>query len=153
MPSPPSRRDVLSLCGLAVGLGAAGCLGGRPSDLFPPDPTPTPDATGTPAATPTLPRSAVSDREARERAIAAEEEYLAERLGSADCLRDWGTHATTADERASVETRTAEAVVVDARHPYWYTTGTAEGDDVSRARYHVTREEERRVDGDAVSPC
>lgn len=149
----PSRRAVLSSCGLAAACALAGCLDDAPwagSSDEPSDGAPSPSGT---TEAPTLARSVVSDREARERALAAEEAYLAERLGSATCLGDWGTNATAADEHASVRARTPDAVVVDVSHPYWYDSATVEGDATVAARYRVTAERARRVSGETVAPC
>ena len=126
MPSTHSRRTVLALSGAVLGLGAAGCLGNS---------------------------STVSDAEAKKRALAAEKEYLADRLRNASCLQNWGTTPTTSNERATVTGRTADGVRVEVHHPYSYSTDATEADFASSARYVVTADAVRRVDGDSVSPC
>lgn len=157
MPSEHPRRRVLAALGAAA-VGSAGCLGATPAD----DPgTPTADGadgtesptathTETPTATPNPP---VADGEATERALAAEETYLRDRLSAADCLENWGTTPTTASREATVVARTDEHVRVDVQHPYWYSTSNAEADGVSEAVYEVTADEERRVEGDEIRPC
>jgi hypothetical protein len=189
MPSIDSRREVLCLCGTALGLGTAGCLGesssgiggddspnGTGSDDSPngngsAETTTSTDATtrtqsatastdttvrtkSTTSERTTIPASELSDSEARERALAAEEQFLTERLRNAPCLTDWGTSPTTASKRARVTERTAEGVSVDVTHPYWYSTERTEADVASNAVYLVTADSVRRVRGERVSvPC
>ncbi|WP_435179390.1 hypothetical protein [Halorussus sp. AFM4] len=161
MPSTYSRRTVLACCATGLGVGAAGCLGSLPAD-------PTDDSgpatatevasggTGPNATTadPTpIPAGVVSDAEAKKRALAAEERYLKDRLREASCLQNWGTTPTTSSERATVTDRTADGVRVEVHHPYSYSTDRTEADLASTARYVVTADAVRRVDGDEVSPC
>lgn len=104
--------------------------------------------TGTP-----VPRSALSDESATERALAAEESYLTTQLRRASCLEDWGTSPTVVNEAATVTDRRADGVYVEVRHPYWYSTANAEADGGSEARYRVGPNVAERVDGDRLSPC
>lgn len=69
------RRSPLRASGVVLGLGVAGCSG---------DPTADPS---------------ISNETATERALAAEESYLTERLQDAPCLAEWGTASTTVSER------------------------------------------------------
>jgi hypothetical protein len=101
----------------------------------------------------TVPDAAISDDDAKERALAAEKEYLTEQLQSAPCLNNWGTYPTTARKRATVAGRTSEGVRIEVFHPYSYSTDRVEADGASRADYLVTADEAQRIDGDAVSPC
>jgi len=101
----------------------------------------------------TIPPSSVSDDEAKERALAAEEAHLSERLEAADCLENWGTTATTASEEATVAERTGDGVRVLLQHPYWYSTDDTEADASSSAQYLVDAETAERVGGDDVDPC
>ncbi|NEU56906.1 hypothetical protein [Halorussus sp. MSC15.2] len=177
MPSTHSRRTLLRSCGLALGTGTAGCLGGFQNG----DPSSDPDAPGDDAtrknestarsttasngstandtATPrttaeaTLSPDVVSDEAAKERALAAEEAFLTERLGNASCLDNWGTYPTTAHKRATVVERTADGVRVEVSHPFSYSTRRTEADGASRAVYLVTADDARRVSGDTISPC
>lgn len=147
------RRAVLALCASAAGLGA-GCLDGSPTDGGADDAgddaTQPDDATTEP---PTVSPSEVSDGAAKERALAAEEEFLTARLENASCLNDWGTTPSTVSESAEVVDRSAEGVTVSVTHPYWYSTGNEEADLASDAVYVVTADEVRRTGGTNVSPC
>jgi len=161
MPSGPSRRTVLRSCGLLLGFGAAGCLDVTPgesdsdagSTATTDDATtaaPTTDATSPPE---TVAPAEVPDSEAKERAFAAEEAYLTERLEAADCLQNWGATASTASEDATVVERNADGVRVNVRHPYWYSTERVDADTRSIARYLVDAERAERLYGSDVDPC
>ena len=155
MSSTYSRRTVLSYCTAVFGLGTAGCLGDLSGDA---DATTTRNATTGPTQSTTLdrttvPAAAISDDDAKERALVAEKEYLVGQLKDAPCLDNWGTYPTTASKRATVADRTPEGVRVKVVHPYSYSTDRSEVDGASRADYLVTTDEERRADGDTVSPC
>lgn len=150
MSRPRSRRSLLTLCGTAFCLGA-GCLGDAASEAPASESTRT-NATATERLT--VSPSEVSDEEARDRALAAEEEFLTARLENASCLNGWGTTPATVDESAAVVDRSADGVTVSVTHPYWYSTDRAEADLASEAVYVVTEDEARRVgDGEDVSPC
>ncbi|MFC4449984.1 hypothetical protein [Halorussus aquaticus] len=188
MPSTHSRRTLLRSCGLALVLGTAGCLGGLQTGDPPGDHDASEDAatrpggstargttasngstandTATPRTTAaTISPGTVSDEAATERALAAEEAFLTERLGNASCLDDWGTYPTTAQKRATVVERTADGVRVEVSHPFSYSTEQTEtegdsrtvslvtADGASRAVYLVTADDARRVSGDTISPC
>ena len=129
MPPSFSRRHVLCSAGILTGIGLAGCLGGAISEVY------------------------LTDGVAEQRAIEAEESYLVEKLESASCLTGWGTEETTAQTTATVAERTAEGVVVEVTHAYWYSTDFVEADGASEARYVVTENEARRIQGDTISPC
>ncbi|WP_058366176.1 hypothetical protein [Haloparvum sedimenti] len=149
MPSDHPRRRLLAAVG-AVAVGSAGCLGAPPAS----DGTESPTATRTETPTPTpTPNPPVGDEEATERALAAEEAYLQDRLSAADCLENWGTTPTTASREAAVVAHTDEHVRVELQHPYWYSTASAEADSASEAVYEVTADDERRVEGDEIQPC
>jgi hypothetical protein len=163
MPSAYTRRTLLSLCATGFGLGTAGCLGGSSDDSAPAETTTgtveTASANGTATSThptpdeTTIPASVVPDAGAKERALAAEKEYLVGQFEDAPCLDDWGTYPTTASKRATVTGRTPEDVRVEVVHPYSYSTDRSDVDGASRADYLVTADEARRTDGDTVSPC
>ena len=123
------RRDVICRSGILASIGLAGCLGGAPG------------------------RSTPTDEGAEQRAIDAEETYLFERLRNASCLTGYGTMETTGQTTATVSDRTTEGVVVEVTHAYWYRTEELESDGESEARYVVTSDEARRIDGDTISPC
>lgn len=108
----------------------------------------------------------VSDTDAKERALQAEESYLTAHLSNASCLENWGTSPTVTNEEATVVNRTQDGVLVAVKHPFSYTkvlasTGDSDStrsarsyaDGASRARYLVTEEAVRRVSGDEVQPC
>jgi len=119
-------RSALCHCSLVIVLVAAGCLGGP----------------------------AVSNDDAKDRALAAEEQHITEQLENAPCVEGWSpTSFVGLEEAATVTNRTAEGVVVQVRHPYSYATEDEEADVESTARYLVTIEEAQRIDGTDVSPC
>lgn len=95
----------------------------------------------------------VSDANATDRALAAEEAYVSEHLSTAECVTEWGTDPTVVDRNATVTNRTADSVAVTVTQPYWYGTTDTEADGASEARYLVTANETTRVDGDDLSPC
>ena len=97
---------------------------------------------------------AVTDEAARERALAAEEQYLRDRLENASCAEGWGTNSYTGiQQEATVVNHTTDGVFVDVVHPFWYGTATVDADGRSEATYLVTDDEARRVRGTDVSPC
>ena len=101
-----------------------------------------------------LETATVSSEDARTRALAAEEQYLRDRLENASCVEGWGTNSYTGvQEEATVVNRTADGVVVDVVHPFWYGTATVDADGRSEATYLVTDDETRRLRGTDVSPC
>lgn len=153
MPSRPNRRRFLGRSGIALATLLAGCSG--------PDVT-TESGTSTDSTeNETISPTELSDSVAKERALAAEEEYLEGQLAGATCLDDWGTTATVVSKEATVTDRTEDGVRVDVLHPYWYTRTTSDqgtsiqehADGGSRATYLVTTEDENRMDGDVVAPC
>jgi hypothetical protein len=107
----------------------------------------------------------VSETDAKERALQAEESYLTARLSNASCLENWGTSPTVTNEEATVVNRTQDGVLVAVKHPFSYTTvsttddpdstltARSYADGASRARYLVTEEDARRVSGDEIRPC
>lgn len=144
MPSPNTRRRLLSRSALALTTILTGCLTDSQSD--------------TPSN-----RTELSEAEAKEQALHAEETYLERQLSNASCLDDWGTTSTTARKSATVTDQTAEGVRVEVVHPYWFTeTRTEEGsnksykshmDGGSHAQYLVAPEDIERLSGDPLSPC
>ncbi|WP_224333235.1 hypothetical protein [Haloprofundus halobius] len=161
MSLPSSRRDALRFCGVALGVGIAGCVQSGPTD--PADSTRNDSvSTDSPTSEPTaIPSSAVPDEEAKERALETEEAYITERLEGASCLTGWGATPTVTDEEATVTDRTADGVHVEVTHPYWYSaerqsgneTVVEEADGATSARYVVTGDDIRRDEGDDISPC
>lgn len=120
------RTVALCLCCLLVSLPVAGCLGG----------------------------SGVSNGDARERALSAEEDHIARQFENASCVEEWGlTSFVGVEAEASVTNRTADGVYVAVTHPYWYATEQEEADVGSNARYLVTDDATERLDGTEVSPC
>ena len=140
MPSTYTRRRLISSSALALTTILTGCLTDSPSN-----------------------RTSLSDAEAKEQALQAEEAYLERQLSSASCLDDWGTTSTTVRKSATVTDQPAEGVRVKVVHPYWFTkTRTEAGsnksikthaDGGSRAQYLVTPETIERLSGDSLSPC
>ena len=127
MPSTCTRRTVLGVFGIALGLGIMGCTSAESSE------------------------PAVSNRTAKRRALAAEESYLTDKLQSVSCLEEWGTTATTASRDATVTNRTSDGVHVEITHPYWYHSERVEADASTNALYIVTADSVERKRGDSVS--
>ena len=120
------RTVALCLCCLLVSLSVAGCLGGP----------------------------GVSNGDAKERALSAEEDHIARQFENASCVEGWGlTSYAGVEEEATVTNRTADGVYVAVTHPYWYSTEDVEADVGSEARYLVTADATERIDGTEVSPC
>lgn len=159
MSSTYSRRRVLcrSSAALVIGGSLAGCLGNPPTAADETTTTSRPETAGDqtepPENQPDNSLSEISDEEATTRALAAEETYLQSRLQNASCLLSWGTTPTTSSEEATVVERTAEGVVVDVTHPYWYSKEGEEADLSSHAFYLVTETRIERTSGDDVAPC
>lgn len=96
----------------------------------------------------------VTDEEARERALAAEEQHITEQLGNASCVESWSpTSPVGLEEEVTVTNRTDEGVYVVVKHPYSFATEQQEADTESEARYLVTPEDVNRISGTKVSPC
>lgn len=120
------RIAALCLCCLLACLPIAGCLGGP----------------------------GVSSRDAKERALSAEEDHIARQFENATCVEDWGlTSYVGIEEEATVTNRTGGEAYVAVTHPYWYSTEEVEADVASDARYLVTADGVERVGGTDVSPC
>lgn len=153
MPASPTRRRFLGSTGIALATLLAGCSG--------PDVTTESRSTTDTTENETISPSILSDPAAKERALAAEEEYLEGQLAGATCLDDWGTTATVIEKEATVIDRTEDGVRVEVIHPYWYTkTVSGQGTSIqehadagTRATYLVTTEDADRVNGDVVTPC
>lgn len=172
MPSTVPRRDLLRLCGVALGFGTVGCLRSSTTENGSREPierdSTTPNSTTTQVRSTTSERTMraaadVPDEEAKERALTAEEEYLTEQFQNASCLTNWGTYPTTANKRATIVERSADGVYVEVVHPFSYTTEQTEAEGGSREReeadggsnalYLVTASSIERVRGDSVTPC
>ncbi|RDZ63434.1 hypothetical protein C5B90_09810 [Haloferax sp. Atlit-12N] len=158
MDPPRPRRRILQRAGVALvsGIGLAGCLADAPTGDDSPTtthPETTGDQTATPESETAVPLAEISDEDAKARALAAEETYLETRLQNATCLLSWGTTPTTASKEAMVVERSADGVVVDVTHPYWYGKEGEEADSSSEAFYLVTETNIERTSGDNVSPC
>lgn len=98
--------------------------------------------------------SDVTDEEARERALDAEEQYITEQLENASCVESWSpTSFVGLEEEATIMNRTDKGVQVVVKHPYSVATEELEADTESEARYLVTPEDEDRISGTKVSPC
>lgn len=108
----------------------------------------------------------VTDDEARDRALTAEESHIADSLQTASCLEDWGVGPATIRRSATVENRSGDGVSVDVTQPYWYEivhtraddagnsrTEVSHADAASEATYRVTGEEAVRVQGSTIEPC
>lgn len=147
------RRAILTAF-VVLNMALAGCTAFSGGETTTVEST-TPSTTTTTATTAqsTVGSSAVSDSDAKERALSAEETYLSTQLSNPSCIEDWGTTPTTMDKEATVVNRTAEGVVVDVLHPYSYSTNSSEADLGSNARYLVTENNATRVSGDNIAPC
>lgn len=95
---------------------------------------------------------------AHQRALAAEQEYVAAQLENESCLTEWGVNEGAATQRVSVTGVTADGLRVAVRLPYAYTVADENGelifaDTSSNAVYAVTFTETRRIRGDTISIC
>ncbi|WP_336024815.1 hypothetical protein [Halobellus salinisoli] len=98
--------------------------------------------------------SSITTNEAKERALAAEEAHVIDQFENASCVEDWGLESYTGVEReAAVINQTSAGVYVDVSQPFWYSTAETEADVGSEAKYLVSENETRRLDGTEVSPC
>lgn len=94
---------------------------------------------------------------AERHALAAEDEYVSDRLANASCLSDWDTGVAVVAERAAVTGPAVGGVRVNVTLPYSTTTVSdgveTHADAGSAATYVVTLTDVQRVRGDDVSPC
>jgi hypothetical protein len=95
---------------------------------------------------------------AGQRALAAEEDYVADRLSDTLCLTDWGVNEGAGPSRdASITGLSTSGVRVHVTVPYAYTTESdgepVFADTASEATYVVTPVTTRRVSGDDVPTC
>ena len=122
--------------------GCAGSPGGTTTDADQPQRT-----TVAPAQLP--------DSEATDRALAAEAEYVSERLRNASCIDYWEIGQFTMEATASVENRTHRGRVVAVQRPYSWGKKEPDlvADTASNARYLVTENETVRRSGKSIDPC
>lgn len=126
MTSPHSQTPLLSICCMLVVVSTAGCLG----------------------------VSGVSNSDAKERALAAEEQHITKQLENASCVENWSLVSFVGLEKeASITNRTDEGVHVVVKHPYSYSTEQDEADHESEAHYLVSPDDVDRISGTKVSPC
>lgn len=126
MTSSRPQTSVLFVCCILVVVSTAGCLG----------------------------TSGVSNSDAKERALAAEEQHITEQLENASCVESWSLASFVGLEKeASVTNRTDEGVHVVVKHPYSYSTERDEADVESEAHYLVSPDDVDRISGTEVSPC
>lgn len=150
MEGPRPRITVVLLCCLLSNPAIAGCLG--VADVGDSDRTEVGELNGT--ETRGSDGTDVGDEEAKERALAAEEDYLTSQFENASCIEEWGLTAYGGiAENATISNRTVDGVYVEVTHPYWYGTGQDEVDYGSTALYLVTPDNVQRIDGDDISPC
>jgi hypothetical protein len=95
---------------------------------------------------------------AGQRALAAEEDYVADRLSDTPCLTDWGVNEGAGPSRdASITKLSTSGTHVRVTVPYAYTTEhdgePIFADTASEATYVVTPVTTRRVGGDALPAC
>lgn len=93
-----------------------------------------------------------------DRALDAEEEYVASNLENRSCLTEWGTREGAGPSTdASVTKVTTSGVRVTVTLPYAYTTEsdgeTIYADTASEAVYQVNFTETQRLTGDEITPC
>ena len=98
--------------------------------------------------------SGISNSDAKERALAAEERHITEQLENASCVESWSPISFVGlEEQATVTNRTDDGVYVVVNHPYSYSTAQVEADVESEAHYLVTSDDADRIRGTKVSPC
>jgi hypothetical protein len=95
---------------------------------------------------------------AGQRALATEEDYVADRLSDTLCLTDWGVNEGAGPSRdASITGLSTSGVRVHVTVPYAYTTESdgepVFADTASEATYVVTPVTTRRVSGDDLPVC
>ena len=138
MPSGISPRYGLSVCAGSLSIGVGGCLGNESG------------GSGTTQNTVVN----ISDTEAKQRALEAEKWYIFDRLQNASCVTSGAASGTTVESRAVVSERKADGVEVEVTHGYHFsTTGGLEADGATNARYVVTGNGTRRMQGDHINPC
>lgn len=94
---------------------------------------------------------------AQQRALHAEETYVAAQLETASCLDDWGANEGAATAHAAATGVTPLGIRVAVQLPYAYRVETdgepTFADTASQAVYDVTLFGIRRVSGDEITPC
>ena len=94
---------------------------------------------------------------AKQRALNAEEKYVANQLQNESCLKDWGANEGAATIDASVTGVTTDGYRVKVSMPYAYTV-ERDGEDTfadfpSEAVYIVSFIVTRRIQGEEISIC
>lgn len=105
------------------------------------------------AGCPGLTDAGLTDDDAKQRALQAEETHLESQLRNASCLGDWGTNPTVTGEEATVVNNTGSEAYVRVVHPYWTSRPAVETDGATESIYRVTQNTTERIDGDRLSPC
>jgi len=96
----------------------------------------------------------VTDEDAKERALTAEEQYITEQLENASCVNSWSLNSYVGlEEQATVTNQTDKGVHVAVKHPYTYGTEKDEADGGTEAHYLVTPDQVDRINGTKLSPC
>jgi len=100
---------------------------------------------------------AVSPIIAEQRALNAEEKFVANQLQNESCLKDWGANEGAATIDASVTGMTTDGYRVKVSMPYAYTV-ERDGEDIfadfpSEAVYIVSFTVTRRIQGEEISIC
>lgn len=95
---------------------------------------------------------------AEDRALDAEEDYVAGNLEDTSCLTEWGTSEGAGPSKdASVTKVTTSGVRVTVTLPYAYTAEsdgeTVYADTASEALYRVKFTGTQRLAGDEITPC
>lgn len=94
-----------------------------------------------------------SDSEAKEQSLAAEEQYIFEKLQNAPCVVKGAPGGMTGEKEATIINRTNKGTHVKVVYPYHYSTDSLEVDAESEAVYIVNRDEVKRVQGDNIVNC
>ena len=138
MPLKYQRRQFLRAISVCSVLSLAGCLStrnGKSSD----------------STTTTAP--AISEGEAKNRALEAEKQYLDETLNSQPC-GDGSSETPIVENTATIENETSDGFSVNVEYGYSFNEDDgAHYDGRSEATYLVTENQTKRVSGTDISPC
>ena len=137
------RRQAIQTIGILIIGGISGCLS-----------TDDNSSKNTPETTPeTTPTTEIKEEYAKESALEAEQSHIKNQLERANCLDEWDTGSATVEPEARISSRADSGVYVNVTYPFSTTRYGTVSDRASTARYLITEQESRRMNGDDISPC